>query len=84
MTTIADFTTALRREVVAEYEWAQRDPVQLDRFISRTTDALRTKRMAFVHDGPAVRRAWRSLGLKGRPTWKVLFTFTDDAPVTAP
>ncbi len=71
---VAAFLTALRAGVSATYPWAQTNPAQLDSFMRSVDSSLRERRTGFVHTGVCVTAAWRAIGLKGKPTWKALFS----------
>lgn len=71
---INDFCEALSASLCEVYEWARTDPAKRDAFVASVKASLIVKRRTFIHDGPALVKAWRKTGRAGKPTWKVLFS----------
>ncbi len=71
MATKQAFLDAYQRELLARYEWA-RDGAKLGRFMSAVEKTLTTSVNKWNNDGDAVTAAWRSIGMKGKPTYKAL------------
>jgi hypothetical protein len=68
---------AYRAVLLAEYPWAQ-DADKLDRFLASASRTIRTTAATWNHDSPAMLKAWRSLGGKGRLTLTALRAIADE------
>lgn len=60
-----------------EYEWAH-DADRLERFMSSVRNTLFTQANTWNIDSPVVGRAWKKIGLKGRPSYKGLRALSDE------
>jgi hypothetical protein len=82
--TKAAFLAALRASIeAAGYDWPAKpnpnDPneTMLDRFIGRTETTINTTCNLVNIDSPSFVTAWRSIGGKGKPTYKALRALPD-------
>lgn len=65
------FLEALKAEVLKRYDWAN-DDARLVGFLDKTELTLNGDRNLVMIDGDSFVAAWRSIGGKGKPTFKAL------------
>ena len=65
------FLTEYKKELVSTFVWAQ-DEAKLDRFMASCAQTINGPSNTWNHDGECVKRAWKAIGGKGRPTLKAL------------
>jgi hypothetical protein len=68
----AEFLEAYRAELLARYEWAKH-PEKLARFMRAVEGTLEGDSL-WCKEGDAVVSAWRTIGGKGKPSYKQLRT----------
>ena len=75
--TRAAFLDAYRNAILAEYgpgtsyPWAA-DAGKLERFMGTVRQALEARRPFWDFNAPCVRKAWKTIGCTGRPTFRAL------------
>lgn len=68
--TRTQFSTALRQCLKEDFPWAA-DDTKLNNFMASVQTTLEGRKTVII-DGKSFQRAWRSCGLKGKPTYKGL------------
>jgi hypothetical protein len=68
----AAFLAALRAELVARNAWAVQNPAKLESFMASTETTLNTDRNTVTIDSDSFKAAWKTIGGKGKPTYKGL------------
>lgn len=71
--TIATYCAAYREALEHTAERPHQDPAMLDRYVAKVRDGLLAKQRTYIHTTPCSVAAWKAIGFKGKPTWKVLF-----------
>lgn len=67
------FLAAYEVELAKVHEWAL-DPVRRENFMSSIRYYVRENRRAWMWQTPSSQAAWRSIGCRGRITFKALST----------
>ena len=77
------YLAAVRLAVSDAQAWAKASPTKLDAFMAGIERSMRNRSPGFIHDSPSMVSAWKTIGMKGRPTWPALFLLPWEAAEVA-
>lgn len=66
------FLQTYQELITLEYGWARDNKPQLEKFMDSVHTTLYTEKNTWNIDSPMVTKAWRAIGMSGKPTYKSL------------